>query len=215
MEALYKQRLAEYGPGSCYSADYAFFELQQRGNTPGAIDLARGALNKDCEDSESRKVLGLAEYVQWAAAEPGPKRAESLNQARIFLPAGPMALYLLATSDRTAGAAKQLIASGEAIDQKDDEKLTALAYALRDRDLGAARRLLALGARPDEPVGYEDMPVALLPVMQASVEAILLLKQFGANYSALRYQGSTAFDLARLSGNVAVLQALEDKKTKL
>jgi tetratricopeptide (TPR) repeat protein len=44
MEALYKQRIAEFGPGSCYSSDYARFKLQVRGDTQGAIDLARGDL---------------------------------------------------------------------------------------------------------------------------------------------------------------------------
>ena len=96
MEALYKQRLAEFGPGSCYSADYARFMLQQRGDTQGAIDLARRALNKDCTDTDAREVLGLAEYVKWAGTT-DPQRTESLNQARIFLPAGPMPLYLLTT----------------------------------------------------------------------------------------------------------------------
>jgi ankyrin repeat protein len=64
-----------------------------------------------------------------------------------------MPLHLLAASNRTAGAAKVLIASGEAIDQKDNAKLTALAYALKDRNLDAARRLLVLGAHPYKLVG--------------------------------------------------------------
>jgi hypothetical protein len=110
-----------------------------------AIDLATGALHQNCDDTVSRKILGLAQYVKWAATT-GPVSAESLNQARIFLPAGPKPLYLLATSDRTTPAAKKLIASGEPIDQQDNERLTALAYALQNRDLAAARRLLMLGA---------------------------------------------------------------------
>jgi hypothetical protein len=52
------------------------------------IDLAREALNKECEDSSSREVLGLAEYLKWANTT-GPERAEALNQARVYLPPGP------------------------------------------------------------------------------------------------------------------------------
>jgi hypothetical protein len=55
---------------------------------------------------------------------------------------------LLAASDKTTPAAKKLIASGEPIDQQDNEKLTALAHALQNQDLAAAR-LLMLGAHPD------------------------------------------------------------------
>jgi tetratricopeptide (TPR) repeat protein len=139
MEVLYKQRIGEFGPGSCYSSDYARFKLQVRGDTQGAIDLARGALNQDCEDSAARQILGLAEYVKWAA-DSGAERAKALNQARIYLPAGPMPLYLLAKSDRTVRAAKALIVAGEQIDQRDNDGLTALAHALQDGDLVAAKR---------------------------------------------------------------------------
>jgi len=207
MEALYKQRVAEYGPGSCYSSGYARFMLQVRADTQGAIDLARRALNQDCEDSEARQVLGLAEYVKWAATT-GTERTESLNQARIYLPAGPMPLYLLATHERTAPTIKQLMASGEQLEQKDNENQTALGYALQNRDLGAARRLLSLHARPDTPVGYGNMPVALIPVMEGNIEAIRLFREFGVDYSKLRYRGMTAIEFARQSGNHALLEAL-------
>jgi len=214
METLYKQRIAEFGPGSCYSSDYARFLLQQRGDTQGAIDLAHRALGQDCEDSAAREVLGLAEYMKWAET-PGPERIESLNQARIFLPSGPRPLYLLSTSERTVPAAKQLIASGEQIDQRDNEKLTALAYALKNQDLPAAQRLLTLGARPDAPVGFQNLPVALMPVIEGNVESTRLMRRFGADYSKLRYRGVTAFEIARQSGNTAMLAALGHQGTAL
>jgi tetratricopeptide (TPR) repeat protein len=214
MEALYKQQIADYGPGSCYSSEYARFLLQVRGDTQGAIDLARRALNQDCEDSPAREVLGLAEYVKWTNTT-GPERAESLNQARMFLPAGPTLLYLLAASERTSPAIKQLIATGEQIDQKDNEKRTALSYALQNEDLGAARRLLVLRARPDTPVGYENIPVALIPVTEGNVEGIRLMRQFGVDYSKLRFRGITAFDFAKQMGNNAVLEALGHAATTL
>jgi hypothetical protein len=214
MEALYKQQLAEFGPSSCYSKDYARFKLLVRGDTQGAIDLARGALNHDCDDTPSRQILGLAQYVKWADTR-GPERSESLNEARIFLPAGPMPLYLLATSDRTLPAARQLLASGERIDQLDNEKMTALAMALRDADLAAARRLLVLGASPQAPVGYQDMPVALVPIMTGDIPGIRLMQQFGVDYSKLHYHGANAFDFAKQSGNKALLEVLGAKGTTL
>jgi len=207
MEALYKQRIAEFGPGSCYSTDYTRFLLEVRGDTQGAIDLATRALNQSCDDADSRELLGLAEYVKWASTT-GSVRAEALNQARIYLPAGPKPLYLLARSDRTLSAARALVAAGEGIDQEDNAKLNALAYALQNRDVGAASRLLALGAHPDAPVGDAAIPVALLPVISADADGVRLMRRHGVNYSTLRYRGATAFDVAKRLGDKRLLDAL-------
>ena len=214
MEVLYKQRVAEFGPGSCYTADYARFLLDVRGNTQAAIDLATGALHQNCDDTESREILGLAQYVKWAATT-GAISAESLNQARIFLPAGPKPLYLLAASDRTTPAAKKLIAAGELIDQQDNEKLTALAYALQNQDLPTARRLLTLGAHPDTPVGATGIPVALLPVFSADVDAVRMFRQSGVNYSKITFRGATALEIAKRIGDPALIDALGGKQTDL
>ena len=214
MEVLYKQQVADYGPGACYSTEYARFMLQIRGDTQGAIDLARRALNRDCNDEPAREVLGLAEYVKWAATA-GPERIESLNEARIYLPAGPRPLYLLAASDRTAPAAKQLIASGESIEQKDNYGHTALWYAFENNDLAAARRLLTLHARPDTPAGEGAMPLALLPVMTLNLPAIRLLREYGVNYSTLRFRGMTAVEFAKQAHNEELLKALGDSGTTL
>jgi tetratricopeptide (TPR) repeat protein len=214
MEALYKQRLAEFGPGSCYSTDYARFLLQVRGNARGAIDLTRRALNQSCEDSPAREVLGMAEYVTWSSTS-GSGRTEALNQARVFLPAGPKTLYLLATGDRTLVAAKMLISAGERIDQKDNSQMTALAIALHNTDLPAARRLLALGSRPDVPVGYEEIPVALIPVMEHKVESVRAMQKWGIDYSKLRYRGVTAYNIAKQSGDTALIEALAHNGTLL
>src|SRR5262245_48337762 len=164
--------------------------LLQRGDTNAAIDVARKALNKDCEDSSAREVLGLAHYVVWAKSQ-GQARIEAMNQARIYLPPGPMSLYLLASSAKTADVASKLIAAGEKIDQKDNEKQNALAHAIDREDLPAIRRLVRLGAKPGSPVGYEDIPVALMPVMTGNVEIVRLLQQLGADYGKISYQGST------------------------
>ncbi|MDP9082319.1 MAG: hypothetical protein M3N50_00910 [Pseudomonadota bacterium] len=214
MEVLYKQRVIEFGPGSCYTADYARFLLDVRGNTQAAIDLATGALHQNCDDTESREILGLAQYVRWAATT-GSISAESLNQARIFLPAGPKPLYLLATSDRTTAAAKKLIAAGEPVDQQDNEKLTALAYALQNQDLAAAKRLLTLGADPDTPVGATGLPVAVLPVLSADADAVRMLRQSGVNYSKITFRGATALEIAKRIGDASVIDALGGKQTDL
>jgi tetratricopeptide (TPR) repeat protein len=214
MESLYKQRIAEFGAGSCYSADYTRFLLQVRGDAQGAINLARRALNQNCDDTPSRELLGLAEYAKWAAST-GLQRAEALNQARIFLPTGAKALYLLATSERTMPAARQLIASGETIDQKDNAKFDALAYALQMRDLDAAKRLVALGARTGTPVSELDVPVALLPVLTHDLAGVKTMRQLGVDYSKLRYRGLTAFDVAKQRGDEALLSALGNKDAEL
>lgn len=207
MEALYKQRVSEFGAGSCFSAEYARFKLNVRGDPQGAIDLARGALNLDCEDAPSREILGLASYVKWAGGT-GTESTQALNQARIYLPPGPHALYLLTSDESTMSAAKRLLSSGENIDQKDNGRMTALALALQRGALESAERLLRLGARPDTLVGEEDMPVALLPVLDSNLDAIRILQRAGVDYSKLRYHGHTALDFARQSGNDALLKAL-------
>jgi hypothetical protein len=207
MEPLYKQQIAEFGPGSCYSADYTRFLLQIRGDAQAAIDLARRALNQSCDDSISRQLLGLAEYVKYASAT-GSTATEALIQAHLFLPAGPKALYLLAQSDRTIPAARRLIATGEKIDEKDNEQLDALAYALEDRDFAAAKRLVKLGADPDAPVGPQRVPVALLPVISGDVAGVRAMRQVGVNYNKIRYRGATAIEVAKRLGDSPLLEAL-------
>jgi hypothetical protein len=149
----------------------------------------------------------LAYYTAWAGSST-PDRQELLHQARVFLPAGPKVLYLLASSDRTVGAAKQLVAGGEAIDQRDNAQINALAYALQAQEHTTARRLLQLGARTDTPVGFDDMPVALIPVLARDLEGVKLMRQSRVDYSKLRYRGATAVDHAKQIGDRQLLEAL-------
>ena len=214
METLYRQRIAESGAAGCDSAEYIRFLLQVRGDTQGAIDLARRALDQGCTDSDSRELLGLAHYVRWSTSA-GTARTDALNQARVFLPAGPRALYLLVSAARTAPAAAALMAAGEPIDQRDNQKLDALAYALQARDFAAARRLIALGAKPEAPVGEMNIPVALLPVIEDDMAAIRTLRELGVDYGNLRYRGASAFDYARMRHDEVLLEALGSKKTTL
>jgi ankyrin repeat protein len=134
---------------------------------------------------------------------------EALNQARIYLPPGAKAMYLLAGSETTTKAAAQLIASGENIENKDNDQLTALAHAVQNEDVAVARRLLQLGASPKTPVGYGQMPVALMPVMSGNLELVTLMREFGADYAKIIYQGATAYDFAKQTGDAELLQALE------
>lgn len=207
MEPLYKQQIAEFGPGSCYSADYTRFLIQIRGDPQAAINLARRALNQSCNDTVSRQLLGLAEYMKYAEST-GPAAQRALNQAHIFLPVGPMAFYLMAQSDRTIPAARRLLSSGEKIDEKDNAQLDALAYALANRDFAAARRLVKLGADPDMPVGRQQVPVALLPVFSADAPGVLAMRQVGVDYRRIRYHGVSAFDVAKRLGDRPLLKAL-------
>lgn len=214
IEALHKQRIGDLGPGSCDSVAYARFRLNVRGDAQGAIDLARSALGLICEEPSARQILGLASYVLWAQGT-APSNSEALNQARVYLPAGAMALYLLASGDNTMVAAKKLVAAGEAIDQIDNEKMTALGHALRMGKLETAEHLLSLGASPEKLVGYEEIPVAFLPVLAGNVEAIRLMQRAGVDYSKLRYGGATAIDYAKQMDDDALLKLLRARKLAL
>jgi tetratricopeptide (TPR) repeat protein len=214
MEALYKQRVAEFGPGACYTKDYARFLLDVRGDPQGAIDLARRALNQNCDDAPARQILGVSEYVVWASAT-GPASAEALNQAHIYLPMSAHALFALASGERSSTALKALVVAGEKIDQQDNEHMTALAHALTENDLVAARRLLAAGARADTPVTSAGVPLALLPVMEGRLDAVQLLRRFGTDYKKIRFHGTTAYEIARQTGNSALADALAEKSVAL
>jgi tetratricopeptide (TPR) repeat protein len=207
MDTLHRRRVQEYGAGGCYTAEYASFKLYLRNDAQGAIDLARRGLDGACADKKSREVLGLASYALWAESN-GGEADDALNQARVFLPAGPSLLHLLASHASTMPAAKKLVAAGESVDQKDNAGMTALAFALQSDELESAQRLLDLGADPERPVTAADIPVALLPVIDGNLPAIALLRRAGVDYSKLRYRGETAVDLAREAGDTVLLEAL-------
>ena len=172
--------------------------------------MAQRASASRCDEGAARQALGLAHYLAWSQTrEPG--RAEALRQARIVRPVGPALLYELATSEHTAAAIEQLVAEGERIDQVDNEQVTALAYAIRANDLVAARRLMRQGARPEALVGFEQMPLALIPVLTGNLDSIRLMQKSGVDYSKLRYKGMTALDHARGIHDTKLLQALDPK----
>ncbi|HSH89433.1 MAG TPA: hypothetical protein VK996_05585 [Ramlibacter sp.] len=208
--AMHKQQAEEYGYGPCSGAAYAIALLRFRGDATGAIEVARKAGEARCPINDVREITGVAHYVAWAAST-DPQRAESLNKARAFMPAGARLFYQLAASDRLAEVAKRLVATGDRIDAQDNYKLTALAYALRNKDLETARRLVRLGAKTDALVGDEQMPVALIPVAVRDLDGVRLMQRYGIDYAKLRYQGLTAIDHAKQSGDKVLQRALEPK----
>jgi ankyrin repeat protein len=120
-------------------------------------------------------------------------------------------MYLLATGERTFGAAKQLIASGESVDQRDNAQINALAYALQARDYEAALRLLRLGARPDATVSFDEIPVAMLPVLTRDPEGIRSLQRAGVDFSKVRYRGISALEYAKQTGDRRLIDALDPR----
>jgi Flp pilus assembly protein TadD len=210
VERAYRQQLADFGAGNCFVAQYARFMLQERGDTAKAIQLARELLELRCTDVFTREVLGMAYYTQWASSN-GQDKVQSINQARIYFPVGPKLLFWLATADRTAVAAKALVASGEPIDQKDNAGATALAYALQFKDHGAGRRLLSLGARGDAPIGADAIPLGVLVVIGGDIDGIRLLQRHGVDVAKLRYRGKSALDYARQTGDSKLVGVLESK----
>ena len=212
MEALYKQRIADYGQARCHGVDYAHFMLRRRGDTQRAIVLARQAVDGQC-GRLATEALGTAQYVAWADA-PESQRAPLLNEARIHFPITSNLLYQLAADDRTAATVKKLIGAGEPIDQRDNRQLNALAHALQQRDHAAARRLLSFGARPDALVGPGDMAVALLPLLSGDADGVRLMREYGVDYSKLSYLGRSAADLARELGDRRLLEALGAKEPR-
>jgi ankyrin repeat protein len=129
------------------------------------------------------------------------------------MPSGPRLMYRLAANEHTLPAARRLLAAGERVDQLDNQQLNALAHALQEGDHAAARRLLQLGARPATPIGGGNLPVALLPVMNRDLRGIRLMQQFGVDYATLRYQGMTALEHAKQTGDRALLEALDRRSS--
>lgn len=210
MEALHKQRIQEFGAEGCHRVAYGRFALQQRKDPDLAIRLAQESLKSQCD--EVRDVLGMAYYTKWSTAEQS-SGTDLLNQARIYLPAGPRPIYLLATSDSSLNALRKLVSIGEAIDQRDNNQFTALAYAVQNSDAASVKRLIRLGANPVAKVGVREIPVALLPVMSHDVDTLRVLRQSGVDYTKLRYQGQTAIEHAKQIGDRVLLEALEPKSS--
>jgi tetratricopeptide (TPR) repeat protein len=210
VEALYRQRVADYKEASCAAAHLAEFLVLQRGDADAALATLRAAPQGGCGDEPGRQVLGLANYLKWAKGTE-PESAEALRQARALLPSGPALFYQLASADATVPVVRKLVAAGDNINAQDAESMDALTYALRSRDYATASRLLRLGARTDSLVGTDRIPVSLVPVLMQDVEGVLVLRRAGVDYSRMQFQGVTPADYARRVGNAPLLRALDPK----
>ena len=207
-ETLYRSQAAEYGYGLCNGPAYAVFMLRHRGNAAAAIDIAHKTGNSQCPAYDVREILGVANYVLWSTSS-DPDKQTSWNKARAYMPASARLFYQLAKSDSLANVARELVRANDAVDMPDNNRMNALAYALRERDVAAARRLLRLGARPQAPVGPEEMPVALLPVVLGDSDAVRMLRKAGVDYTKLRFRGMTALDHAKSVTDQKMIKALE------
>lgn len=210
MEPLLKQRAGEYQGRDCFGVHYARFLVLHRADVARAVDTVRESPSPQCDAGRTRELQGLAFYVTWSQGK-DPERAESLRQARAFLPVGPNLFYELASTDRAVPVAQQLLRAGEKIGVQDDRQMDALAYALRNGESAIARRLLRLGANPLAEIGTEKMPAALIPVITRDLESIRLLQRAGVDYTKVRYQGMTAVDVAKGQGDTKLQRLLDPR----
>jgi len=207
LEQLYRQRIAEFGEDGCFNAEFGRYVLQQRGDATLAAMLAKKEIAGGCSSSESKEVLGLANYVAWAGATE-PFAQDYLNQAHVYLPMGARTIYLLATSERMIPAIRKLIAMGESIEQRDNRQWNALGHALKERDYLTVPRLIRLGSRVDSVVGYDEMPVSVIPIIQGDPEGIRLMKKLGVNYGSVKLHGVSILEQVKRSGNQKLIDAI-------
>jgi tetratricopeptide (TPR) repeat protein len=208
IEAVHRQRWAEYPEFVCHGTAYAYFMVSMRGDPGAANAITKTLPAGNCKSSEARMLPNLVRYVNWSITK-GDGRDEALRAARVAMPVSPQLFKVLAESDQTLAVARQLVAVGEKVAMQDNQRMDALTYALASGDIAAARRLIAIGARTDALVGAEQMPVALVPVLNADVAGIALMQKSGVDYAKLRFRGATALDWARQQGDEQVLNALK------
>lgn len=206
-EALHEQRFREYPSDICFGSELARFMVIARGNATRAIEIGTHLEAVSCQSFDIKETLGLAHYLLWVNA-PATEQDPLLNRARIYFPAGTRLIYMLASSEHTEKVLKRLISARETIDQMDNEKMTALAYAMSNKEHDIARRLLKLRARPDISIGAADVPLALIPVIDSDYAGIKLMREFGVDYTKVKYQNMTAFDHARRIGDRKLLEVL-------
>lgn len=207
VEKMHKNRVHDFGGVGCYVVKYAFFKIVERDDPDAAIDLLKDFNQFDCGNENSKEALGMAYYVKWAQSS-GSQRMDFINRARIYFPIGAQLFYRLGSSASTLNAAKALANSGESIDQKDNNGMTALAYAIERREYDIAGRLVKLGGSPTALVGEQAVPVALIPVFNNDLEGVRLLRKLGVNYSVVNFQGVSAMNYARKIGNKKMLDVL-------
>jgi tetratricopeptide (TPR) repeat protein len=204
---LLKQRSEESSPGSCDAESYARFLILRVGDAALARQVMDREMTMGCTLDSARQVLGLAYYVDWSKSSDPPKD-ELLHKARVYFPPSVTLVELLASSDKTLGTLRLLIKRGEAVDQVDNQGVNALARAVDHGDGETVMRLLQVGASPQARVGAAAVPVALLPVLAGNVDMIRLFRRAGVDYAKVQFQGGTAIEIARKTGDRRIIDAL-------
>jgi hypothetical protein len=67
----------------------------------------------------------------------------------------------------------------------------------------------------DTMVGAEEMPVALLPIVNDDIDGVRLMQQSGVDYTKLSYHGVTALEFARQNGRADLLDVLGHERAVL
>lgn len=209
-DELYKRRAEEYPNSPCFLTEYAAFRISRFEDFQGALNAGRKAIDAGCDSTESRQIMGVANYLAWASTE-GQQRDAYLSQAQIFFPESPQLIYLLSRNDSTSKVLSELKKQFISIDTKDNENYNALAYALMENDISSARRLIKLGAQPAEPVSEQEYPVALIPVFHQHTEGVQLLLENGVNLATMKYRGISALGYAEQLENPEIYQLIKSK----
>jgi len=153
----------------------------------------------------------VAYYYAWSNRT-GPQKVAAMAQARVFFPEGPELLYELGRDDRMSKLIPSLLASGSSWHTQDDEDLNALGYALSNENIEAARRLVKLGARFDDPVGPENMPVAFIPFMMGSVEGVRFEIESGVDLNKVSFRGVTLAQFATRVSKPEITELIKKRK---
>lgn len=213
-EKMHKIRVKEFGDEGCHLIEFAQFQLQEKTDPDAAIRLVKDINATGCVSLTSKEVMGIAYYLKWASAD-DLGRATYFNQAKIYFPIGPMLFLQLSGHPSFDKVAQALVKAGERVDAKNKAGMTALALALQQTDLARANRLLSLGANPQARVGEQNLPVALIPVINDDVDGVRLMRKSGVRYESLEFQGMTALGHAKQTGNRRMLNALGGTSPKI
>jgi tetratricopeptide (TPR) repeat protein len=207
VEALHKQRVAEFPEQPCHLAEYAMFRTTRQSDAQSGKALARDAIANGCKRDIAKEAMGVSSYYLWASMS-GEQAQSEQSQARINFPESPMLLAELAKFESGVPVIKKLVANGLQIDQAGNERSTALAVSLTKKEHAAARRLLRLGAKHTVKTQYGDYPLSLIPLMNNDIDGIKLMREYGVDYSKLKWGDTSAVEMARRFGSADLLKAL-------
>jgi hypothetical protein len=214
MDSFYQKRADEFGKYPCFFADYALFRITHYGDHESGISNSKKAIDSGCNEAYARNILGISFYMAWSVLS-GNEKNIAITQARVFLPEGPRLFYELARNEKTSKVIAKLIENGSSLSEQDNEKLSALAYALIENDIDAAKRLIGFGAKFDELVGHDQYPVAIIAFYNQNVKAIALMQETGVDFINIKFNGMNAVEYAKRLNNKAILEIVVKKRKYL